>query len=89
MTRRLSTPEAGKSCFIKLVASFQKLIVYISPKRCFYHFGEYEASIKDARAALRVNPVSLAAIHSLGRALYSSGRFEYALVHFYRALRQE
>ena len=59
------------------------------PKRCFFHFGEYDASIRDAKAALRLNPVSLAAIHSLGKSLYSSGRFEYALVHFYRAWRQE
>ena len=60
-----------------------------SQKRCYFHFGEYEAAIKDARAALRMNPVSLAAIHILGKSLYSSGKFEYALVHFYRARRQE
>lgn len=85
MTRLPSTPGAGDTCFMNCDGDIQCFI----PKRCFFHFGEYDASIKDARAALRVNPASLAAIHSLGKSLYSSGRFEYALAHFYRALRQE
>ena len=72
--------------FNELAASLKS---HGSPPRCYFHFGEYEASIKDAWAALHLNPSSMAAMHSLGRAFYSSGRFESALVHFYRARRQE
>ena len=55
--------------------------------RCYFKFGEYSKSIKDAEEALDMNPFSLSARHNLGQALYASGQFENALKNFYRACR--
>ena len=56
-------------------------------RRCYFKFGEYSKSIKDAEEALDMNPFSLSARHNLGQALYASGQFENALKNFYRACR--
>ena len=49
--------------------------------------GNYAEAITDAKEALKKNSWSKEARHNLGKALYASGQFEAALLHFYRASR--
>ena len=62
-------------------------ILSTSYSRCLFSMGKYEDAISDAKAALMKNSLSMEARHNLGKALYSSGQFETALLHFYRASR--
>ena len=67
------------------VSSFSSLS--LDPPLCLFSIGKYEDAISDAKAALMKNSLSMEARHNLGKALYSSGQFETALLHFYRASR--
>ena len=49
--------------------------------------GQNKALVSDARLAVKSQPDSVAAKDTLGKALYSSGQFEKALVEFHKAYR--
>ena len=65
------------------------LIIFKVQILCRLHlnFGNYEQSVDDAKSAIKMNFSSISARQNLGEALYSSGEFESALLHFYRAAR--
>ena len=49
--------------------------------------GRNKEAIADARLAVERQPDSVAAKDTLGKALYSAGQFEKALVEFHKAYR--
>ena len=53
--------------------------------RCHLHFGQNKEAIADARQAVKIEPISVVAKEILGKALYSAGQFENALVEFHKA----
>ena len=55
--------------------------------RCYYSLGQNAESIEDARNAVAISSQSFLAREALGKALYSAGYFEHALVEFYKANR--
>ena len=55
--------------------------------RCHLYFCHNDQAIIDARKAVSLEPSSVVAKETLGRALYSAGQFENALVEFHKAYR--
>ena len=55
--------------------------------RCYNSLGRNKEAVEDAMRAAERDVNSIAAKEALGKALYSDGKFELALVEFHRANR--
>ena len=64
------------------------IIICIGLSRCHLHFGHNAEAIADARQAVNLQPSSMLAKETLGKALYSAGQFENALVEFHKVYRE-
>ena len=55
--------------------------------RCLIVLGRNKESVDDALKAVEINSESFQAREALGKAFYSAGCFEHALLQFYKANR--
>ena len=79
MMKLLLLPEAGTCDHID--SNLKQL------SRCFIVLGRNEESVDDALKAVEINNESFQAREALGRAFYSAGCLEHALLQFYKANR--
>ena len=79
MMKLLLLPEAGTCDHINSYS--------MQLSRCFIVLGRNKESVDDALKAVEINSESFQAREALGRAFYSAGCFEHALLQFYKANR--
>ena len=79
MMKLLLLPEAGTCDHI------DSYLMQFS--RCFIVLGRNEESVDDASKAVEINTESFQVREALGKAFYSAGCFEHALLQFYKANR--